>query len=420
MFFSVATLFWVERILKKLGADMLLRLAGVAMVAFSYAFWLFSVDAEVHIPGLFFTTAGMYLLLFGKTRTWPLSGAALCFVAAAGFHLTNGLMVVTVFFYLLASRTPWRNFAGFYFAYFSFLALLYGAFAVVSHKPVLTVLYSVFFGPNIYTGYRTHSFYPAALSTVVSSFASLKHALITDAGIWTWLVCAGFLALLVMAFRSAPAKNSPGFKQAMLFWFLPYFVFFTFWDTTNIEFKIHSLLPLLLIAFTGLARLKPAPAAVTGISLSTGLLLVNLFFGIRPQADIKNNINYQVAMAIHKATPENAQVMITGYFIGFGYGKIYIPYFAGREVIILDWVLGKGASFSEIRAQLERISRSGQPVFALGEVAEPGKAMKQLLDFHRIGNSEFFKFRSGIRFIPVAALPGGQRLYRMEFPSPGG
>ncbi len=418
MSFGVATLFLVERLLKRLGLDLSLRLIGVSVVAFTHAFWLFSVDAEVHVPGIFFITTGMYMLLFRPARSLSLAGAALCFAAAAGFHITNGLIIVTAFFLLLVKRVPWRSFAKFYFAFFSFMALLYGIYAAMSQKPVLTTLYNVFFSPNAYSGYKTSAFHPAVLSTVISSFGSLKRALTAEAGIWAWMVCAGFLALLALAWRTDTGKNGAGFRKAMLCWSLPFLFFFTFWDTANIEFKINAVLPLLLIAITGLVRFKPACARVTGIFLSSGLLLVNLIFGIAPQADIKNNINYQIAVAIRKATPENAQVMITGNFLGYGHGKIYIPYFTRREVIILDWVLGKGRSFSVIRAQLERISRSGHPVYALAEIAEPGSAMKQLLDFHHIEDIEFSRFRSGIRFVPAAKLPGGQRLYRMEFPSP--
>jgi hypothetical protein len=418
MFFGVATLFLIERMLKKLGLDLLLRLAGVATVAFSYAFWLFAVDAEVHMPGLFFTMAGMHLLLFRQEKFLPLAGAALCFAMAAGFHLTNGLIVVTVFFCLLAKRASWRHFAAFFGAFLSSLGLLYGAYAVIARQPVLSTLTNVFFGPNAYSGYRSSAFHPPALSTVVSSFGSLKHALAADAGAWAWMVCAAFLALLVLAMRPGALKSGTEFRKAMLFWSLPFLVFFTFWDTANIEFKMPVLLPLLLVAITGLARFEKAVAAVTGMLLSAGLLLVNLVFGIAPQADIRNNINYRTAMAIRKATPENARVMITGNFAGFGHGKIYIPYFALREVIIMDWVLGKGNSLDEILARLERISRSGQPVFALAEIAEPGDAMKRLLDFHRVAAGEFSRFKSRIRFLPVAVLPNGQRLYRMEFPPP--
>jgi hypothetical protein len=419
MFFGVATLFLVERMLKRLGLALALRLAGLAMIAFSYAFWLFSVDAEVHVPGLFFITAGLYVLLFRPEKPLSLAGAALCFTAAAGFHLTNGLILVTVFFVLLAGRASWRRFAEFYIAFFSFMTLLYGSFAALSHKPVLTLLYNVFLGPNMYAGYRSNAFRPAALPTVLSSFGSLKRALTAEAGAWAWLVCAGVLALMALAMRPGATKNGAVFRRSMLFWFLPFFVFFTLWDTTNMEFKMNALLPLLLIAVTGLARLKPAAAGAIGISLGAGLLLVNLVFGIAPKAELANNANYQVAAAIRKATPENAQVMITGNFQGYGYGKIYIPYFARREVIILDWVLGKGRSLTEIRAQIESLSCSGRPVYALTEIAEPGSAMKKLLDFHHLGPGELSRFNSGIRFIAVTALPGGQRLYRMEFPAPG-
>ncbi|HEX7503196.1 MAG TPA: hypothetical protein VF451_07220, partial [Acidobacteriota bacterium] len=89
LFFGAATLLMVERTLKKLGQALVLRVIGVSLVAFSYAFWQFAVDAEVHLPGVFFTLAGMYLLVFLRPEPAPLAGAAFCFAAAAGFHLTN-------------------------------------------------------------------------------------------------------------------------------------------------------------------------------------------------------------------------------------------------------------------------------------------------------------------------------------------
>ncbi|MCG2810197.1 MAG: DUF2723 domain-containing protein, partial [Candidatus Aminicenantes bacterium] len=413
-----ATLMLIERMLKKLDLNPLMRLIGVSAVAFSYAFWQFSVDAEVHIPGVFFTIAGLYLLVFRQTKPGPLIGAAFCFAAAAGFHLTNMLIAATVFLYLLYKRAPWRRFAQFSLAYLTFMALFYGVFSALSHKPVLTILYNVFFGPNIYSGYSSNSFNPVTLPTIVSSLASLKHALVAEAGIWAWIVCAGFLALLAMAFKPANTSTKKGFRQAMVFWFIPFFIFFTFWDTANIEFKIHVLLPLLLIAIAALARLKPIVAQVVGVFLSGCLLLVNLLFGIKPQTNFDKNINYQVALAIQKATPENAQIMIAGNFYGYGYGKIYIPYFARREVIILDWILGKGRSLPEIYILLKKISGSGQPIYALAEIAEPGIAVNHLLNFHHIQESAYSGFRSGIQFIPAAKLPGGYLLYRLEIKSP--
>jgi hypothetical protein len=298
------------------------------------------------------------------------------------------------------------------------MLIQYGTYALISHKPVLRIFYNVFFAPNIYTGYRTTSFRPLTFPAVISSCASLKHALVIEAGIWSWVVCAGFLVILGMAFVHADTSEIKTFKRAMLLWFTPFFLFFTFWDTANIEFKIHALVPLLLIAITSLRKLKPVVIYVFGTSLIGGLLLINLFSGILPETDLNKNINYQVALAIKNITPTRAQILITGNFLGYGYGKIYIPYFALREVLILDWLLGKGHSLPEIYVQLKKNAASGRPVYALGEIAEMDNSMKNLLKFHHIKESEYSQFNSRIRYILAARLPGGYRLYRLEFVSP--
>jgi hypothetical protein len=418
MFFGIMTLVLIERMLKKLNLTLIMRLIGVAAIAFSYAFWLYAVDAEVHIPGVFFTIAGLYLLIFRESRAYSLVGAALCFALAAGFHLTNILIAGTVFFYLLYRRVPWHRYAQFYLAYVAFMILPYSVYAAISHKPVLRIFYNMFFGPDIYSGYRRNYIKPLALPTFTAALTSLKHALVIEAGIWSWVLCASFLVLLGMAFKGTDTAETKTFKRAMLLWFIPFFLFFTFWNTANIEFKIHALVPLLLIAITSLDKLRPLVAHALGASLVICLLLVNLLFGIKPHADIRKNINYQVAVAIQKTTPARAQILITGNFYGYGYGKIYIPYFAWREVLILDWLLGKGHSLPEIYVQLKKNAASGRPVYALGEIAEMDKSMKNLLDFHHIKESEYSRFNSGMRFILATKLPGGYRLYRLEFASP--
>ncbi|HSQ36090.1 MAG TPA: DUF2723 domain-containing protein [Candidatus Binatia bacterium] len=418
MFFAVSTLVLLERMLKKIGLATILRLSGVTAIAFSYAFWLFALDAEVHMAGVFFTVAGLYLHIFRRHNVATLIWAALCLALAAGFHLTNLLIGVTVFFIFLEKRQPWRRWAGFFLAYFSFLLILYGVYAAISHKPVHRILANVFFGADVYSGYPSTFFKPLAGSTVLSSLAALKGALLAKAGIWSSLMGAGILALLAMACSGTVQETRRIFQRAMLFWFLPFFLFFTFWDSGNIEFKIHALVPLLLIAVTSLDRLKPLAARGLGIILAGGLLLGNLHFAIRPLSDPVNNINHQVAMAIQKATPNNAQIVITGNFEGYGYGKIFLPYFALRDVLILDWLLGRGQSLEAIRERLRKTAAAGRPVYAMNEVAENGRSMNKLLGFHRIGPNDYAAFMAGTRFIPVAELPGNYRLYRLEFASP--
>ncbi len=415
MFFGVASLFLIERMLKKLGLDLLLRLAGMAMVAFSYAFWFFAVDAEVHIPGFFFITAGMYLLLFRQEKSLPLAGAAFCFAMAAGFHLTNGLIVVTAFFCLLAQRAPWRRFARFFSVYAATLLLMYGAYSLMSGNSILGILQARFAGIDPYSGYAITWTRSLSWSTLRASLASVKTALVAGPGIPAALLAAACLVLLVLGWRRPGAEAKRRFRQAMPYWALPYFLFFSIWDPGNMEFKIHVVVPLLLLVAVFLSGLKPVAARAITTILAISLLAINLIFGILPQSWITNNTNYQIAQAIRRATPENAQVLITGTFSGYGYGKIYIPYFSGREVLILDWLLGKGHTLPEIRAELARRAGSGRSIYTLKEVAVQGKILSDLLAFHNVDEKDRALFASTVRFVPVVALPGGNRLYRLEF-----
>lgn len=418
LFFGILTLAAIERMLKRLNLALLLRLLAVAIVAFSFNFWLYAVDAEVNVPGLFFIVAGLAILVFLKAGTRTLVGAALCFALAAGFHLTNVLIAASAFFFLLWQRRPWRHFIQFYFAYAAFLVLPYALYAVLSKKPVFLTLANVFFAPDTYSGYRSTLFMPLTGSTVATSFASIKHALVADSRPWSWLVFAVLLVLLGLAWKQRNDAENKAFRMAMLFWFIPFFVFFTFWNSAIVEFKIHAIVPLLLIAVSALAKLRPTVAGALASALAAGLLLINFYSGILPLNDSGRNTDHQVALAIGEATPKNAQILITGNFEGYGYGKIYLPYFALREVLILDWMLGRGQSLEAIRGRLRQTAAAGRPLYALGEIAEKDRSMRSLLNFHRIPEKESRNFYATTRFIKVADLPGGHRLYRLECATP--
>lgn len=417
MLFGMATLVLVERLLKKLGMELLLRAAGVAIIAFSYAFWLYSVDAEAHIPGLFFTMAGIHLLLFRKISSLALAGAACCLAAAAGFHLANMLAVIAALSFLLVQRTSWKRLAQFGTAYASFLFLLYGAYFLLSHTPLLQVFQNTLFGIDRYSGYHVVFSRPISWATALTSLTALKKALVAGSGMLSWAIAITIAILLLLGARIREEGARAAARKAFLLWPLPYLLFFSWWDPGNMEFKIQIIIPLLLIAIMMLSRLKPFAGRALGSLLAGSLLAINLASGIAPLAEIGNNRDYQVAIAIRRATPDNAQVLITGRFEGYGYGKIYIPYFANREVLILDWLLGKGHALPDILAELSRRTAAGRPLYTLEEIAVPGKTLSDLLDFHRVKERQRALFVTAVRYTPVAALPDGHRLFLMEFGS---
>ena len=416
LLFGAATLALAGRFMHRLGLDLWQRLAGMAVIAFSFAFWLFSVDAEMHIPGLFFAMAGMLLLSREENRSPALAAAAACFAAAVGFHLTNTLAILAALAILAFRRSPWRRIALFACFCAVGLFLMYGAYWLLGGASVVRAFRDALFGVDYYAGYQIAFSHPLSRATLLASLLSVKTALASGTGALPWAITAAAAALLLSGlFAPAAARPRP---RALLAWPLFYLAFFSWWDPANMEFKIHVIVPLLLIALAGLARLKPLPGAVLGVLLAGALLANNLASGIAPLADIGRNIDYQAAVAIRRATPENALILISGRPEGYSYGKIYIPYFAAREVVILDWLLGKGHTLPEITAELSRRAGNGIPVYTLEEIATPGKAFSALLDFHRLGENDRAAFTAAFCSVPVAALPGNRRLFRMEFRVP--
>jgi hypothetical protein len=414
LLFGAATLALAGGFLRRLGLDLGRRLAGMAVIAFSYAFWSFSVDAEMHIPGLFFVMAGMLLLSGKENRPPALAAAAACLIAAAGFHLTNALAIPAALAILAWRRAPWRRVALFACCCAAGLLLMYASYGLLGGAPVLRAFRDTLFGADRYAGYHVAFSRPLSPATLIASLLSVKTALVFGGGAPAWAVFAATAALLLLGLL-APTAARP-LSRALLAWPLLYLAFFSWWDPANMEFKIHVVVPLLLIALSGLARLKPLPGAAVGFLLAGALLANNLASGIAPQADIGRNTDYQAAMAIRRATPENAQVVISGRLEAYGHGKIYIPYFAHREVVILDWLLGKGSSLPAIAAELSRRAGAGQPIFALDEAALPNPALERLLSFHRVGEGERRLWLAALRWTAVAELPGGRRLFRLQYP----
>lgn len=414
LLFAVLSLWLAERSLKRIGLAPVLRLLAVAAIAFSNSFWLHAVDAEVHMPGVFFALAGLFLLVFHDRHALTPTAAALCFALAAGFHLTNILIVAGAFLYLLQKRTPWRRLAHFLAAFFCFGLSLYLAYALLAHKPVLRTFYNIFFGADLYSGYHSTYFRVPGLATLATSLTGLQRALIARTGIVATLLSLAFLVLLALAGKATGRPDHGAFKRAMLFWFAPFFLFFSLWDSGNIEFKIHAIVPLLLIAFAALDNLKPFLANTAGIVLAASLFWFNFSDAILPANDIRQNTNYQVALAIQKQVPAQGKILISGTAPGYKFGKIYLPYFAWRDVLILDWLLGKGHSLTALEQRLQADVAAGRPLYALGEVIEENGGLKKLLAFHRVGADDYARFRARLRPRLVSMLPGGFRLYRLD------
>ena len=160
---------------------------------------------------------------------------------------------------------------------------------------------------------------------------------------------------------------------------------------------VVPILILFVFSLSGLRRRKLGKGILIGVSLF--LFLVNFFGNIKPRNDITVNKNYLLARAIGDNTAKNSSVFIAGSGSNsYNYGKIYIPYFALRNVVILDWKLGKGSTFDLLKQELDAGLNRGEPVYFLSEITSMTGTVREVLKKHGLSPLAFNKFIDQIEF----------------------
>lgn len=412
LFFALASLAVIGYMLRKSVRDTFYAWAGTLVVACSYAFWLMAVEAEVHMAGFFFVAAGMALLLADDIRPGRAVVAACLLALGCGFHLTNGLAFVAAAAMLWRQRARGRSWAGFLAAAALGLAVPLLLYSWSSGKSVSGFFRNALAGADVYAGYHISYWPPLSPRAAWGALAALKNA-VCSAAVWPvagWLLFLIILAVMAAMFWRVRAKALP-----FLFWLVPYLVFFSCWDAANIEFKLSIVVPLLLLFVIAWSELLPGGNGRAFFLLFVVVLFsVNLRFGMAPQSDIRRNGDFQIARAITERTGRDALIVIGGNFSGYGYGKIYIPYFAQRQVLILDWLLGKGQNLDTVAADIRRELGRGREVCFLDEIVSAGSARRQLLGQHGIGAGEYDAFLGKFSFSSPRALSAGHWLVRVQ------
>jgi len=177
--FGLLTLFFSYKILSKITVSRFYQVSGVLLAALSYCLWYYSVEAEVHMPGLFFITAGFYLLFYKEGNPFALSRILLtviCFVAAAGFHLTNGLIVFSIFFIFIIEKQKFSNIFKFYALYSFFLAVGLVFFGWLIKLNLLKFYLNQLKGNDPLAGYTIVYSEKFTWSGIRESFRTISHA----------------------------------------------------------------------------------------------------------------------------------------------------------------------------------------------------------------------------------------------------
>lgn len=417
--FGLLTLWVSYKIITKVTDRQFFHFAGMVLIACCYGIWYYSVEAEVHMAGLFFITLGVYLLFFkpGPSDTfYRILAASFCFAVAAGFHLANGLIVVSVLLIFIIERKSFAKIFQFFSSYFLFLLVEMVVFVLITKVNLWAHFKNVFWGKDLLAGYKIIYWTGFSLETLWESIKSAVHGILIPASpLFAILsILLFFAAAALIIYAGAKSKDKKTYYKLGL-WLLPYFIFFTFWDHRNIEFKLNVILPflILLILSAAFIQIQNRMKYFLFTAIIAIVFFINVYFFVLPANDIQKNLHYQVAKAVGKKTPPRSIIVIGGCGTELSiFNKIYISYFAHRRTFILDWMLGKDLSLEEVHARLKQEQLEGNPVYFFSEIVHEGKTVRQLLKNHQLEAVDYFQFLKKMDFKEKIPLINGYYLAR--------
>ena len=154
LLFGLLTLMMCYRIMRKIIPDPGFPLLGMWLLALTWGFWSYSVEAEVHMAGLFFVVGGVYFLFFKHPSPKNRILASLFLALSAGFHLTNILICFSVLFYFIQKRRSFGEALKFYLFYGIFILIPFLIYAVMTGQNLVSHFVNILFGDNLFSGYR--------------------------------------------------------------------------------------------------------------------------------------------------------------------------------------------------------------------------------------------------------------------------
>jgi len=397
LMFGLGALFLVYLILARLVAVRVFAWLGTIAIAFSFGFWYYAVQAEVDMPALFFLLWGFYLLLEDRPGRARLVLAAVVLALAAGFHLTSVLISVSVGLVLLARRRPLRDAWVFFAVYGSIVAGFLLVHFLLTGVDPLTGLWRYLFAANRLTGHQPGYWSRLSPATLVASLETVASGIVYPAVRGSGFLSAAVLLLMAGVILWVAVRRRCGtFPRFALLWMFPHLLFFTLWVPGNVGFKLNVIVTLMILFVACLSRLS-RPLVRGGVLLVCTLLIPawQFFAVIQPADRAENNRPLQLARAVGRNTPAESVLVIAGCGSPASiYGKIYVPYFGHRRVLILDWLLGRMGGLAGVEERIRAEQQRGRVVYVLSELLVPGRASARLAADQGVSEREILDFFS--------------------------
>lgn len=324
---------------------------------FSFGYWLYSVSVEVYIMPIFFILTGFYYLISPKNDKEIYLGVSLLSISVL-FHQVHFILVLPLLSYLIfglklqTKKILQLNVVFFGIFGISYLLVL---FFVEKRYSIEEILYWLtYYNHAVPSWNETNaigifkvfvgiirsviSVYPVTASDLTIDFVNkiFGHKSLEEErylfhnfsniflNFYFPLVFALFIAAIFYIQKNINLKKiSPLTKQALFFiipFLITYGLFFSFWDSDNMEFWIaQSVLFWLLVAI-----LSKTSAKSLNLRIIVALLFsINFFYGLNQIRSLNNDYHYSVIS--DKVDNSNRVYYINDKWIRANYVEYFFP-----------------------------------------------------------------------------------------------
>ncbi len=404
---------------------------GALALGGSASFWYYSTNAEPYVPAA--------LALFGSLALLPLEpdvsrprvrlvASALLFALAVDLHLSVAVLgPLWAAFLVLAHRRSgglWRGSA--FLALASAVSVLPYLFRwmIVDRVSALGGIRAMWLhavapqGKSVQLYFLTQKYNPfvefkalveamapqppalAVLPIACSAMATIGAWWAWRRRDWTTLLCfASFVALLL---------------------------FFSSYNLASEKFTVFLAAFLVCAAFLGLGELirrQPRSELVAPLSAGLALLLgVSSLHGyILPRANEETNPSMVKALAVRETTRPEDAVMIVGAGSEVML-KVYVPYFAARELIILDFLFDSDArptdhSVARVRERIGGVLARGGTLWVVSDIVDHGADFASFTERTRVTAEDVERALTGLAPGPPKRLAENLVLYPYRAPA---
>ncbi len=346
-------------LVRRLGAPRREAALVAGALATSYAWWMWSLEAQVYMLGALPLILAFNEALEDKPRPWLVG---LLHAASMLGHAGHCVAAPALAYLLWGVRRERRDLAAYFLWAAAAVVLAYAAAVLAFVRPLegpgfrLWLLGSMalgqdrafqwHFGPDLLDGVRG---WGLTTLRVFCDFTRVSGAM-KALGL---ALCALPLAAVACAFRR-PARED----KALALWLAGHALIYSTWEPFTIVYRVSDLPALWALAWRGLDTVNvPARARLTLLAAwAAAAGVYNWKASIGADCDPRNNVEYQETLAVAAATPPDAWVAANAR------NQVYYPFFGGRRPVNLRYY-GTAESLARRVGELEA---RGEAVYATG------------------------------------------------------